>query len=374
MTRIPFLDLRAPYDELREPLDAAYRRVMESGWYILGAEPAEFERRWAEYCGAAHCVGVGNGLDALELILRAMDVGPGDEVIVPSNTYIATWLAVSDVGATPVPVEPDPRTYNIDPARIEGAITSRTKAILVVHLYGQCCEMGPIVEVARRHGVRVIEDAAQAHGAAYEGRRAGALADAAGWSFYPGKNLGAVGDAGGVTTNDPAIADRVRVLANYGSRRKYHNEVRGTNSRLDPLQAAMLAVKLDVLDEWNERRARIAALYDERLAGIPDLVLPHVPAWTTPTWHLYVVRHPARDALAAALDAAGVGTLVHYPIPPHRSGAYAAEFGETRWPLAEEIAGTVLSLPIGPHLALRDAERVADAVREFALAHAPATG
>ena len=361
---VPFLDLRAPYHELRDQLDAAYRRVMEGGWYILGAEVEAFEGEWARYCGTAHCVGVGNGLEALHLVLRAWGIGAGDEVIVPSNTYIATWLAVSYAGATPVPVEPDPRTSNLDPARIEAAITAKTRAILPVHLYGQPADMDPIGEVAQRHGLKVLEDAAQAHGARYKGRRTGSLGDAAAWSFYPGKNLGAFGDAGAVTTDDADLADRLRVLRNYGSRVKYHNEVKGFNSRLDPLQAAFLRVKLAHVDEWNKRRARVAAVYLEGLRDTPALVLPYVPEWAQPCWHLFVLRHPRRDELRARLAEAGIGTLIHYPVPPHLSGAYAApHYPAGAFPLAEELASTVLSLPIGPHLTLQDAESTLLAVR-----------
>lgn len=372
--KIPFLDLRAPYLELKDEFDEAYLRVMEGGWYILGAEVEAFEAAWARHCGTAHCVGVGNGLEALHLVLRAWGIGPGDEVIVPSNTYIATWLAVSYAGATPVPVEPDPRTYNLDPARLEAALSPRTKAILPVHLYGQPADMDPIVEIARRHGLKVLEDAAQAHGARYKGRRTGSLGDAAGWSFYPGKNLGAFGDAGAVTTDDADLADRLRVLRNYGSRVKYHNEVKGFNSRLDPLQAAFLGVKLRRLEEWNQRRERAAAAYLQGLRDVPSLVLPHVPEWAAPCWHLFVVRHPRRDELQRSLEAAGVGTLVHYPIPPHLSQAYASAGAEGgSFPIAEEVASTVLSLPIGPHFDSDSAETVAAAVRR-ALVSAPLDG
>ena len=357
--KVPFLDVGAGYRELREELDAAYGRVMESGQYILGDEVEAFEEEWAAYCGVKHCVGVGNGLEALHLTLRAMDVGAGDEVIVPSNTYIATWLAVSYAGATPVPVEPDPRTYNIDAERIEAAITERTKVIVPVHLYGQPADMDPIVEVARRHGLRVLEDAAQAHGARYRGRRTGGLGDAAGWSFYPGKNLGAFGDAGAVTTNDDAIADRVRLLRNYGSRTKYVNEVKGFNSRLDPLQAAMLRVKLTHLDEWNRLRAVIADVYRAQLAELPDVAFPFVPEWAKPSWHLFVIRHRDRDGVKRCLTEAGIGTLVHYPVPPHLSAAYEdAGLVRGSLPIAEALAGEVISLPLGPHLGERAAETV----------------
>lgn len=346
----PFLDLRAAYLELKPRIDAAVARVMDSGWYILGPEVEAFEAEWAAYCGARHAVGLANGLDALTLALRALDIGPGHEVIVPSNTYIATWLAVSGVGATPVPVEPDPATHNIDPARIEAAITSRTRALLPVHLYGQPADMDPILDIARRHGLRVIEDAAQAHGARYKGRRIGAHGDIVCWSFYPGKNLGAMGDAGAVTTDDPRLADRVAMLRNYGSRQKYVNEEAGVNSRLDPIQAAVLRVKLEMLDDWTARRRAVAAAY---AAGLEDsgLILPHVPDWAEPVWHLYVVRTPDRDAVQTRLTAGGIGTLIHYPIPPHMQAAYAGMgLAPDAFPLARRLAGEVLSLPMGPHL------------------------
>ncbi len=363
---VPFLDLKMPYQELQAELDTAYRRVMESGWFILGEEVETFERAFAMFCGAKHCIGVGNGLEALHLILRGYSIGKGDEVIVPANTYIATWLAVSYAGAVPVPVEPDARTYNLDPARIKRAITRRTRAILPVHLYGQPADMDPIRELARQHGLKVIEDAAQAHGATYKGKRAGSLSDAAGWSFYPGKNLGALGDAGAVTTDDDELADRIRVLRNYGSRVKYYNEVKGFNSRLDALQAALLRAKLPYLEEWNLRRKSIAGVYQMKLAGIPDLVLPNVPEGMDPSWHLFVVRHPKRDALQKHLTEAGVGTLIHYPVPPHLSKAYA-EMGckPGDFPITEEIANTALSLPMGPHLQAEQMQYVISTIESF---------
>ena len=360
---IPFLDLKAPYLELKEELDKAIARVVSSGWFIGGSEVDQFEAEYATYCGAAHAVGVANGLDALHLALRAMDVGPGDEVIVPSNTYIATWLAVSQCGATPVPVEPDARTYNIDPALIEAAVTPRTKVILPVHLYGQPADMDPILAIALKHGLKVLEDGAQAHGARYKGQRLGAHSDAVAWSFYPGKNLGAMGDGGAVTTNDAQLADRLRLLRNYGSRVKYVNEVQGYNSRLDPLQAAILRVKLAYLDEWNARRSAIAARYQQGLADC-GLTLPHVPDWANPAWHLYVVLHPQRDSLQNALTKAGVGTLIHYPIPPHRQQAYAlAKLAQQTLPLAEQMADRLLSLPMGPAMLLGQADSVVEAIR-----------
>ncbi|MEW6284994.1 MAG: DegT/DnrJ/EryC1/StrS family aminotransferase [Chloroflexota bacterium] len=362
---VPFLDMKAPYRELQAELDSAWRRVMESGWYILGSEVEAFEREFAEYVGVKYCVGVGNGLDALHLILRAYGIGAGDEVIVPANTYIASWLAVSYAGASPVPVEPLEATCNLDPSRLESAVSSRTKAVMAVHLYGQTADMDAINAVARKHGLKVIEDAAQAHGARYRGRRAGGLGDAAGWSFYPAKNLGALGDAGAVTTNDPDLAEKVRVLRNYGSQVKYHNLYKGFNSRLDELQAALLRVKLKVLDEWNARRAQIAARY---LDGLKDsgLTLPFVPQGMQPNWHLFVVRSPNRDALQAHLKRQGIETLIHYPVPPHLQPAYR-EMGlsEGAFPITERIHREALSLPMGPHLSREEADAVIAAIRAF---------
>jgi len=358
MTSIPFLDLSATYKELQSEIESAVLAALRSGWYILGPEVETFENEFATYCEAAHCVSVANGLDALRLALQAMDVGSGDEVIVPSNTYIATWLAVSQCGATPVPVEPVEATYNIDPGLIEAAITSRTKVILPVHLYGQPADLDPILSIARKHGLKVLEDSAQAHGGRYKGRRIGGYGDAVAWSFYPGKNLGALGDGGAVTTNNPEIADRVRVLRNYGSRVKYVNEVQGYNSRLDPVQAAVLRVKLKYLDEWNARRAGIASHYQTALANTM-LTLPFVPEWTSPVWHLYVIRTKEREALQRHLTEVGIGTLIHYPIPPHLQLAYAG-LGYKRgdFPIAEGMADEVISLPMGPQLAYAGADAV----------------
>ena len=359
---VPFLDLSAPFLELKDEITAAISVVMSSGWYILGPEVEAFEIEYADYCEAEHAIGVANGLDALHLALLSMGVGPGDEVIVPSNTYIATWLAVSRCGATPVPVEPIESTYNINPGKIEAAITERTKVILPVHLYGQPVDLDPILEIARKRGLRVLEDAAQAHGALYKGKRIGAHGDAVAWSFYPGKNLGAMGDGGAVTTNDPEIADRIRVLRNYGSRVKYVNEVRGLNSRLDPIQAAILRVKLRYLDAWNERRRDLATRYLQDLRNT-ELVLPTVPEWANPVWHLFVVRDAQRDALQASLSESGIGTLKHYPIPPHRQAAYKdAGFTESAFPVANRLANEVLSIPIGPHLEQHQVAAVIDSV------------
>lgn len=363
-SRIPFLDVAAAYAELQEELDEAVREVMASGQFILGPEVTAFEEEFAAYCEVAHAIGVGSGLDALRLILLGYGVGDGDEVLVPSNTFIATWLAVTQAGATPVPVEPDPLTHNVTADGLEAALTDATKAIMPVHLYGQPADMAAISALGRERGIPVIEDAAQAQGARYRGRRAGSLGDAAGFSFYPGKNLGAVGDAGAVTTDDPELANRVRMLRNYGSKVKYHHDLPGLNSRLDSVQAAALRVKLRHLDDWNERRRSVAAHYVERLDGIEGLTLPAAPDWAEPVWHLFVVRHPRRDALQERLAGAGLDTIIHYPIPPHLTGAYAAGFEGRTFPVAERLANEVLSLPIGPQLPLADANRVAEAVRE----------
>jgi dTDP-4-amino-4,6-dideoxygalactose transaminase len=361
---IPFLDLKAPHLELRSELREAFERVLDSGWYILGNEVEQFEKEFAEYCEVEHCIGVGNGLDALHLILRAYGIGEGDEVIVPSNTYIATWLAASYAGATPIPVEPDERTYNIDPTKIEAAITPCTKAIMVVHLYGQPADMDAINAVAKKHNLKVIEDAAQAHGARYKGKRVGTLGDAAGFSFYPGKNLGAIGDGGAVTTNDAELAKKIRVLGNYGSQVKYHNEVKGYNSRLDELQAAFLREKLKKLDVWNDYRKIIAAEYLSRLVGC-NLVLPHVPECVDPVWHLFVVRNANRNQLQQKLSESGISTMIHYPIPPHLQPAYAKlNYKQGDFPIAEVIHQEVLSLPIGPHLDVQQLPAILSAIKD----------
>jgi dTDP-4-amino-4,6-dideoxygalactose transaminase len=360
---IPFLDLRAAYLELKDEIDSAMERVVNSGWYILGPEVDAFEAEFAPYCNARCAVGVANGLDALHLSLQAMDVGPRDEVIVPSNTYIATWLAVSKCGATPVPVEPIESTYNMDPSQIEAAITQRTKVILPVHLYGQPADLDPILAIARAHGLRVLEDAAQAHGARYKGQRIGAHGDAVAWSFYPGKNLGALGDAGAVTTNSEEIADRIRTLRNYGSRKKYVNDVKGFNSRLDPIQAAILRVKLAHLDDWNMRRSSLVKHYLAGLAST-DYALPQVPDWADPAWHLFVIRHARRDAIQEKLAHAGINTLIHYPIPPHAQAAYA-EHRTCTYPLAETMAAEVLSLPLWPQMTKEDVEFVTEALEQL---------
>lgn len=347
---VAFLDLADAYREIQSELESAVLHSLRSGCYIGGEEVEAFEQEFAAFVGARHCVGTGNGLDALQLALQAMGVAAGDEVIVPSNTFIATWLAVSQCGAKPAPVEPMVSTYNLDPERIEEAIAPRTKAILPVHLYGQPADLDPILAIARKHGLRVLEDAAQAHGARYKGKRIGSHGDAVAWSFYPTKNLGALGDAGAVTTNDSELADRILMLRNYGSRVKYRHRVQGRNSRLDPVQAAALRVKLRHLDAWNARRAAIAVRYQSELMGA-GLILPGVPDWASPAWHIFAVRHPRRDDLQKSLDHAGVGTLIHYPAPPHLQQAYSdAGYREGSFPIAECMARTLLSLPMGPQL------------------------
>lgn len=354
--KVPFLDLRATYLELQSDIDAAVARVLASGWYILGAECETFEHAFADYCGAKYCVGVANGLEALELALIAGGVRPGDEVLVPSNTYIATWLAVSHVGARPVPIEPDPATHNLDPRALSAAITPRTTAVLPVHLYGMPADLTAIERVAKAHGLFMLDDAAQAHGARHSGRPIGGLADATAWSFYPGKNLGAYGDAGAITTNDSALAEKLRTLRNYGSKIKYHNEIIGYNSRLDPIQAAVLNVKLNHLDNWNQRRRAVARHYAATLRECAWLNLPlSGDESNTPSLHLYVVQTDTRTSLQEHLTKHGIQTLIHYPVPPHAQPAYR-ELGIRvgALPISEKLANRVLSLPIGPHMS--DAE------------------
>lgn len=363
---IPFLDLKALNQSLAPELEAALARVLDSGWYILGQEVEAFEAEFAAYCQADQAIGVANGLDALHLILRAYDIGPGDEVIVPANTYIATWLAVSYAGARPVPVEPLAASYNMDPAAIEAAITSRTRAVMPVHLYGQTADMDPILALAERHDLKVIEDAAQAHGATYHGRRAGNLGHAAGFSFYPGKNLGALGDGGAITTSDPLLADRLRLLRNYGSRSKYRNEEKGFNSRLDELQAAFLRAKLTRLEAGNERRRQIAERYLGALGGL-GLLLPQVAPGNVSCWHLFVVRCAKRDQFQAALAEAGVQTVIHYPVPPHLQPAYAElGYADGSFPLSEAVHRQVLSLPMGPAMSDSQVNQVIETVTQVA--------
>lgn len=364
MQRIPFLDLGAAVTEVRRELDEAYARVMDSGWFVGGPEVEDFEAAFARSCGTAHAVGAGNGLDALAMALEAVGIGPGDEVVVPAHTFIATWLAVTMVGATPVPAEPERGGFNLSAATIEPALSSRTKAIVPVHLYGEPAPMEAILALADESGLVVVEDAAQAQGARIGNRSVGGFGRAAAFSFYPGKNLGAFGDAGAVTTDDPAIAARLKALRNYGSARRYEHDSAGRNSRLDSLQAAFLQVRLARLEDWNRRRRAIAALYRDGLLGIGDLVLPEAPAGFEPAWHLYVVRTRERDALAAHLAALGIDTLIHYPRPVYRYPPFAAH-GPPNQTASDRITAEILSLPIGPHLPHADAHRVIDAIEGF---------
>jgi dTDP-3-amino-3,4,6-trideoxy-alpha-D-glucose transaminase len=348
---IPFIDLRAAHEELGAELDAAVSRVVESGWYLLGPELESFEREFAEYCGTRHCVGVASGLSALELALEAAGIGPGDEVIVPAYTWVATWIAVTKTGARPVPVDVEEATYNIDPRRVSGAVTPRTAAVMPVHLRGQPADMDAIQKIATKHGLFILEDAAQAHGAAHRGRRVGGLGAAAGFSFYPTKNLGALGDGGAVTTNDDALADRLRLLRNYGTRGRYEIETTGINSRLAEIQAAILRTKLPRLDGWNAERAALAQTYSQALGGYPALALPEVPVWADPVWHLFVLGHPDRDRCVAALGQRGITARVHYPVLPHVSGAYRDhDWRPGSFPVAERLASRTLSLPMYPQL------------------------
>lgn len=363
---VSFLDLGAAYRELAEEFDAAYHRVMDSGWYLLGDELDAFETEFAASAGARHAVGVGSGLDALVLTLRALDVGAGDEVVVPSNTYIATWMAVTAVGATLVPVDPDPSTSLITADAAARTVTARTRVLLPVHLYGLPVDLDAFEALADRHGLDLVADAAQAHASTCGDEPVGGRGVAACWSFYPGKNLGAFADAGAVTTDDPALASRLRSLRNYGSKRKYHNEELGTNSRLDELQAAFLRVKLKALPEWTERRRQVAAQYSHELGDVGRLVCPVEVTGRRSAWHLYVVRTERRDELQRHLTSAGIGTLIHYPIPPHRQQAYAHDLvAASELPVADQLAATVLSFPIGPHLTELEVERVVEAVLSF---------
>lgn len=363
MKQIKFLDVGWTYQALAPKMDAAAKRVLESGWFIHGDEVKAFEHEFGLYTGAKHCIGCGNGLEAIELILRAAGVGHGDDVLVPSNTFIATWLAVTRTGANIVPVEPVEATYNMDPAKLEAALTPSTKAIIPVHLYGQPADMDPIMEFAEKHDLFVVTDAAQAHGAIYKGRMSGTLGHAAAFSFYPGKNLGAFGDGGAVTTMDKKIAERVRKLANYGSMEKYVHECKGFNSRLDEMQAAFLRVKLDKLDIWNWTRKTVASIYLEGLKKTP-LVLPSISEEVQSVWHLFVVRSKDRDGLIKHLADNRIEASIHYPTPPHKQGAYK-EMADLSLPISETIHKEVLSLPMGPHMTEEDAQRVVEVVKAF---------
>ena len=362
MSRIPFLELSPQVAELREELDEAIARVVDSGWFILGPEVEAFEEEFARYCGAQHCVSLGSGLDALVFSLRALGVGEGDEVVVPAHTFVATWLAVSQCGATPVGVDIDPATANLDLAKASSAISAKTKALIPVHLYGQPADIPGFLALSEKHGVPVLFDAAQAHGARHNARPVGSEGAASAWSFYPGKNLGAFGDGGAVTTNDAALAAKLRMLRNYGSKEKYVHEVQGGNSRLDPIQAAVLRVKLAHLDAWNERRRHLAAAYEIALSDIDGIKqLDQDPRFES-SWHLYVVQCEDRAMTMKRLEDRGIGHLIHYPIPCHRQGAYAGS-NHLRFEHAERAAEQVLSLPMSPHHDLDVAARVADALR-----------
>lgn len=363
--KIPFVTFKPMEAELDKELREAFDRVYTRSWYIEGVEDAAFEKAFAEYCESEYCVGVGNGLDALFLALKALGINEGDEVIVPSNTYIATALAVTYVGATPVFVEPDIRTFNIDPSRIEEAITEKTKAIMPVHLYGQPCDMDPIMEIAKKYGLFVVEDCAQAHGATYKGKVIGSFGDAAGFSFYPGKNLGALGDAGATVTNDEELAKKVRALGNYGSDYKYHHIYKGNNSRLDELQAAFLAAKLPHLNRMNEERRRIAQKYIDGIKN-EEVILPYIPEYANPVWHIFGIRCKRRDELEKFLNDAGIGTNKHYPISMHLQECYKdLGFKEGDFPIAEEISSTQLSIPMYYGMTDEEVQYVIDKVNEF---------
>lgn len=363
--KIPFVSFKPMERELDGELRAAFERVYQRSWYIEGVEDEEFERAFAEYCDRNYCIGTGNGLDALMLALKALGIGAGDEVLVPSNTYIATALAVTYVGAKPVFVEPDIRTFNIDPEKIEPAITGRTKAIIPVHLYGQPCDMDPIMAIAKKYNLCVVEDCAQAHGALYKGKKVGSFGDAAGFSFYPGKNLGAFGDAGAAVTDDKDAADKIRALGNYGSDYKYHHIYQGNNSRLDEMQAAFLRAKLPYLERMNQERRRIAQLY---LDGIhnPEIVLPYVPKDMTVVWHIFGIRCKKRTELEELLNKAGIGTNKHYPIPMHLQECYKdLGFKKGDFPIAEEISATQLSIPMYCGMTDEEIQYVIDKINEF---------
>ncbi len=363
--KIPFVTFLPMEKELSAELRGAFERVFQRSWYIGGVEDEAFEKAFAAYCDRKYCIGVGNGLDALMLALKALDIGEGDEVIVPSNTYIATALAVTYVGATPVFVEPDIRTFNMDPTRIEAAITPKTRAIMPVHLYGQPCDMDLIMEIAKKHGLRVVEDCAQAHGALYKGRKVGTFGDAAGFSFYPGKNLGALGDAGAVVTDNKELAEKIRALGNYGSDYKYHHIYKGNNSRLDEVQAALLSAKLPHLERMNEARRTIARKFTEGIHN-PRVITPYVPEDCTCVWHIYGIRCAQRDALEQHLNAKGIGTNKHYPIPMHLQECYRdLNIPRGALPIAEEISQTQLSLPLYYGMTDEEIRYVIDAVNEF---------
>ena len=360
---ISFLDLKTINSQYKEEIQASIKRVLDSGWYILGKEIGEFEREFGNYCGAQHCIGVANGLDALILIIRAYDIGAGDEIIVPANTYIASILAITANGATPVLVEPDINTYNIDLTKIEEKITTKTKAILAVHLYGQTADMEKINKIAEKYGLIVIEDSAQAHGAYFNNKRTGNLGDASGFSFYPGKNLGALGDGGAITTNNDELAEKLRALRNYGSHVKYENIVKGVNSRLDEIQAAVLRIKLKYLDEDNDKRRLVAKFYRDHITN-QQIILPSVSNEDSHVWHLFVIRTSNREKLQNYLMENNIQTIIHYPIPPHKQKAYS-EWSELKLPITEKIHNEVLSLPISPIIKKQEIEKVVEIINKY---------
>lgn len=360
---IKFLDLEKINNRFRAEMDERIKEVLDSGWYLQGRQNEVFAEHFAKYCGAKYALGVANGLEAIKLIIKAYGFGPGDEIIVPANTYIATILAISANGCTPVLVEPDINTYNINPDLIEEKITSRTKAIIAVHLYGQAVQMAKIWDIAKRHNLKIIEDSAQAHGALYDGRRTGHLGDAAAFSFYPGKNLGALGDAGGITTDDKELYEKAKALANYGSDRKYHHIYKGTNSRLDELQAALLDVRLKYLDSDNARRREIARYYRKAITN-PKIILPQAYNENAHVWHVFVIRTENRDALQKYLESCGIQTNIHYPTPPHKQLAYK-EWENISLPITEKIHREVISLPISPVLTDEEAKKAVEACNAF---------
>ncbi len=370
--KVSFLDLSSATKELRAEIDTAVKQVLDGGRYVMGPALERFEHNWAEFCGARHAVGLSNGLDALTLALRALDIRPGDEVVVPAHTFIATWLSVAQVGAKIVPVEPNISTYNVEPCAVEAAISKNTKAIIVVHLYGRPVDIEAINRIAKRYKIPVVEDAAQAHGAEWFGRRIGAYSDVVCWSFYPGKNLGAVGDAGAVTTNRQDIYQQMLQSRNYGSSQKYHHEIQGVNARLDEIQAAILDCKLNYLNEWNNRRREIALRYNEALERACNecepsnsIILPRLDRGINSSWHIYAVRTDNRKNFQNYLNQMGIETIVHYPIPPHKQPAFAREFSGEQFPTTEKICSTIISLPIGPHLDTCDQNYIIECIQKF---------
>ena len=364
MKNIPFLSLNNAYESHANEIDQAIKNVLSSGRYIGGEVLEKFEKNFAKFTESKHCVGLANGLDAIEISLKALGVSYEDEVIVPSNTFIATWLAVSNVGATPVPVEPNYHNYSIDISKIERAISNKTKAIIPVHLYGQPAEMDKILEIAKKNNLYVIEDAAQAHGASFKRKKIGSHGDVVAWSFYPGKNLGAFGDAGAITSNHKSLAEKIRTIGNYGSKKKYINVLKGVNSRLDPIQAAILDIKLKHINAWNQARRVVAIKYIDEIT-LQDLILPSQIDMENSAWHLFVIRHPQRDKLNLFLEKNGIQTLIHYPIPPHMQAIYKRDYAKFNLPICELMSKEILSLPIGPHIRMEDVDYIIKTINNF---------